>query len=98
LGPFPARPGTPDAIELSGFPRRWNRSVHGVVGAGAFLSQQSPSPIIVKLVETPRDPTGLADVLIGALGLTGALVLMALVLGLLAGGILYFARSRHPLS
>jgi hypothetical protein len=63
----------------------------------ALTAQASP-PIIVKLVETPRDPTGLADVLIGALGLTGALLVMALVLGLLAGGILYFARSRHPLS
>jgi hypothetical protein len=61
-------------------------------------SQQSPAPIIVKIVETPRDPTGLADVLVGALGLTGALLLMALVLGIVAGGILYFARSRHPLS
>ena len=60
--------------------------------------QPPQAPIIVKIVETPRDPTGLADVLVGALGLTGALLLMALVLGLLAGGILYFARSRRPLS
>jgi hypothetical protein len=59
---------------------------------------QQGSPIIVKIVETPRDPTGLADVLIGALGLTGVLVVMALALGLLVGGILFFARSRRPLS
>jgi uncharacterized protein involved in exopolysaccharide biosynthesis len=59
-------------------------------------AQQSPpqTPIIVKIVETPRDPTGLASVLLGALGLTGVILLLALVLGLLAGGILYFARSR----
>ena len=56
--------------------------------------QPPPAPIIVKLVETPRDPTGLASVLLGALGLTGVILLLALVLGLLAGGILYFVRSR----
>jgi len=57
-------------------------------------AQQPQTPIIVKIVETPSDPTGLASVLLGALGLTGVILLIALVLGLLAGGILYFARSR----
>jgi ABC-type phosphate transport system permease subunit len=61
---------------------------------------QSPqSPIIVKLVETPHSElSGLADVLIGSLGLTGALTLLALGLGILAGAVLFFVRSRHPLS
>ena len=64
-----------------------------------YLPQTTPAPqpqtpIIVKIVETPSDPTGLASVLLGALGLTGVILLIALVLGLLAGGILYFARSR----
>ena len=66
----------------------------------AFLqsfAQQQPAPIIVKIVETPHDPTGLADVLIGALGLTGVLVLLALVLGLILAGVLFVARSRRPL-
>jgi hypothetical protein len=60
------------------------------------LIQQS-SPIIVKIVETPKDPTGLADVLLGALGITGVLALLALALGLLMAGVLFFARSRRPL-
>jgi hypothetical protein len=47
---------------------------------------------------TSAAQSGLADVLIGSLGLTGALILMALALGILVGGILFFARSRHPLS
>jgi hypothetical protein len=63
----------------------------------APAAQQS-APIIVRIVETPGDPTGLASVMIGALGLTGALLLMALVLGGVIGGILFLARSRRPLS
>jgi hypothetical protein len=55
---------------------------------------QPASPIIVKIIETPSDPTGLADVLIGSLGLTGAIVLLALLLGLLFGAVLFWMRSR----
>jgi hypothetical protein len=65
----------------------------------AEQAPQTPqTPIIVKIVETPGDPTGLASVMIGALGLTGVLVLIGLALGAVMGGILYFARSRRPLS
>jgi hypothetical protein len=52
------------------------------------------SPIIVKLIDEPRDPTGLAGVLIGALGLTGALTLLAVMLGLALGGLMFWLRSR----
>ena len=52
------------------------------------------SPLIVKILEPPGDPTGLADVLIGALGLTGALVLLALVAALAFAGLLFWHRSR----
>jgi hypothetical protein len=56
-------------------------------------------PIIVKIVEPADDPiSGLADVLIGALGLTGALVVIAAALGLLVAGVLFWIRSRSPLS
>jgi hypothetical protein len=51
-------------------------------------------PVIVKIIESPRDPTGLSDVLIGALGLSGAILLGAILLGVLAGGILFWVRSR----
>ena len=62
-------------------------------------AQQPASPIIVKLIEPPHSElSGLADVLIGSIGLTGALTLMAFVLGIVVGGILFFIRSRHPLS
>jgi hypothetical protein len=55
---------------------------------------EPPPPIIVKIVETPSDPTGLADVLIGSIGLTGAIVLLALLVGLLFGAVLFWVRSR----
>ena len=37
----------------------------------AAAAQPPQQPIIVKIVELPSDPTGLADVLVGALGLIG---------------------------
>jgi len=60
-----------------------------------FLIQQQ-APIIVHFAPK-KDPTGLADVLLGALGLTGVLVLGALVLGAAFAGILFLMRSRKPL-
>jgi len=60
------------------------------------LSLQPPqSPIIVKIVETPHDPTGLSDVLVGALGLTGVIVLLALVAAVIFGSVLFWIRSRR---
>jgi hypothetical protein len=49
---------------------------------------QSAQPIVVRVVEEPVKSTGVADVLIGALGLTGVLLIAALLLGALLGGIL----------
>lgn len=40
------------------------------------------------------DPTGLSDVLIGALGLSGALIVVAMVLAALLAGGLFWWRSR----
>ena len=44
--------------------------------------QSPPSPIIVRVVEAPVRGLGLGDVILNAVGLTGALALGALVLGL----------------
>jgi phosphoglycerol transferase MdoB-like AlkP superfamily enzyme len=59
-----------------------------------FLAQQAP--IVVRFAPK-KDPTGLADVLLGALGLTGVLVLGALVLGAAFAALLFLIRSRKPL-
>jgi len=53
-------------------------------------------PIVVRIAPK-QDPTGLARVLLGALGLTGALVIGALILGAVIAGILFLIRSRRPL-
>ena len=58
---------------------------------------QNPDPVIVKIVSPPKDESGLsqlAGVLIGSLGLTGAIVLIALLLGALMAGIMFLWRRR----
>jgi hypothetical protein len=50
----------------------------------ALMSQ----PVMVRVVQEPTETTGVADVLIGAFGLTGVLILLALLLGAVFGGIL----------
>ena len=45
-------------------------------------------PVMVRVVQTPVDSTSVADVLIGAIGLTGVLILVAVLLGGVLGGLL----------
>jgi len=55
------------------------------------------NPVIVKIISPPKDETGLsqlADVLIGSLGLTGAIVLSAVLLGALMAGVMLLWRRR----
>ena len=52
------------------------------------MTSQPSDPIIVQVVEQPVDSTTVADVLLGAIGLTGLMVLAALILGVLLGGAL----------
>jgi hypothetical protein len=53
-------------------------------------------PIIVRVVEPPVREATVADVLLGALGLTGLLLLVALGLGLALGALFVgFARLRE---
>jgi len=59
------------------------------------LQQQAPANgLIVKIIQPPSDVEGVADVLVGALGLTGVLVLGAVVLALLFAGGLYLYRLK----
>ena len=55
---------------------------------------QSTPPIVVKIIEPPGDPTGLGDVLLAAMGITGVLVLGAVILGLLLGSVMFWLRRR----
>jgi hypothetical protein len=59
-----------------------------------FLLQSKP--IIVRI---PQDPpkselSGLADVLLGSLGLTGIIVIAAVLLGALMAAVMFWVRSR----
>jgi hypothetical protein len=51
-------------------------------------------PVTVRIVESNKDPTGLADVLIRSLGLTGVLALIAVAAGVLFAAVLFAIRSR----
>ncbi len=66
-------------------------------GIFVLLLLLQPPPDIVKIVPPSEDPTGLADVLLAALGFTGVLILIAVALGVLTAGVLLLARSRRPL-
>lgn len=46
------------------------------------------NPIIVHVIQQPVESTTIGDVLVGAIGLTGVLVLVAMLLGGALGGLL----------
>jgi len=49
---------------------------------------QSAPPIVVRVLEEPVKSTGVSDILVGALGLTGVMLLAALLLGAFLGAVL----------
>jgi hypothetical protein len=62
----------------------------------ALVQGQPDKPIIVRI---PQDPpkselSGLADVLLGSLGLTGIIVIAAVLLGAVMAGVMFWVRSR----
>lgn len=54
----------------------------------------APPPIVVKIVEPKSELQGLSDVLLGSLGLAGAIVLAAIVLAAIFAGVLFVVRMR----
>jgi hypothetical protein len=69
-----------------------------IAGQRLALAQSQPNgPIIVRI---PADPpkselSGLADVLLGSLGLTGVIVIAAVLMGALMAGVMFWVRSRQ---
>ena len=49
---------------------------------------QPGNPIMVRVIETPAKETTIVDVLVGSLGLTMVMILAALLLGAILGGLL----------
>ena len=54
------------------------------------------SPILVRIIGPPSDALTLGDVLLSALGLTGAITVGAMVLGIVLGGVFILYRRSHP--
>jgi hypothetical protein len=49
---------------------------------------QASQPVMARVIEPAVESTTVADILIGALGLTGAMLFAAILLGALLGGVL----------
>ena len=57
---------------------------------------QSPEPIIVSISQTPAEEVSLSDVIFGSLGVAGALLALALVLGVVVAGVKLGWSRLHP--
>jgi hypothetical protein len=65
-----------------------------VIVASAFVQQ---SPVIVRIIAPPKDSSDMQElgrVIVGALGLTGAAILVALLAGVVVASVLFWVRSR----
>lgn len=58
----------------------------------AAQPDRATDPIIVKIIQPPSDIEGLGEVLLGALGITGVIVVAALVAGVLFAGVVFLFR------
>lgn len=54
------------------------------------------SPIIVRVIGPPTDSATLGDILLRAIGLTGVITLIALLFGIVLGGVFILMRIRSP--
>ena len=60
-----------------------------------FAWGQAERPIIVDITERPKSEfSTLSEVLLGSLGLSGFLALMAITLGIAIGGLMFWIRRR----
>ena len=60
-----------------------------------FSAGQSGGPIIVNITEPPKsDLSTLSQVLLGSLGLSGVIAIMAILLGIGLGGLMFWLRRR----
>jgi len=54
---------------------------------------QPSNPVIVRIIPPKED--SISDVLVGALGVTGVMVVIALVAAVVFAGVLFWVRSRN---
>ena len=60
------------------------------------MLRQPITPVIVRVIEQPTPETTVADVLLEAVGLTGVFVLVAILAGLIVGGVLIGLKMFRP--
>ena len=70
-------------------------NAEGVLVFTHLAWQPRTDPIIVNIIDPPSDVSGLGAVLLGALGITGVIVVAAVLCGLLFAAIMFFVRSRQ---
>lgn len=58
-----------------------------------FSAFQPSNPVIVKIIPPKED--SISDVLIGALGITGVMVVIAVIAAIVFAGVLFWVRSRR---
>lgn len=56
------------------------------------MAAEPITPLVVKVVEAPTRETTVADILLGAVGLVGVMLLAAAVVGVLVGGLFILIR------
>jgi hypothetical protein len=59
-------------------------------------AQAQPQPFVVTVVQTPAHETTFEDVVLGSVGMTGVLLLVAIVLGGVLALLLLAWNRRHP--
>lgn len=60
------------------------------------MQQKPPDAFVVTVVQEPVPEMTVADLIIGSLGIAGTLLLLALLLGLVTGGLLVLWNRRFP--
>lgn len=60
------------------------------------MQPQPISPVIIKVIEQPTPEMGVADVFLKVIVLTGAFILLAILAGLLVGGLLIAFKRLRP--
>lgn len=65
-----------------------------------MLFQQPPPPpiTIVEVVKEPTQSIGMIQVALAAFGLTGVIMVLAILFGLIAGGVIIWFRRQRPVT
>jgi hypothetical protein len=60
------------------------------------VQEAPPKAFVVTVIKEPVKEFTVADLIVGSLGIAGSLLVLALVLGAVAGGALVFWNKRFP--